>query len=792
MADEYTVTIDGTFFDEDNMYGMKVVKGLNEMWSFEFMIIDPNPTQESKLVEGNTIRITYNGAEILKGTIRALAYTQESEEWHCTGYDKSIELFNLEEFDRTEWDALPASTIVTQLLSGRMNAGTIDTAPVISFRAEYGNVMERLHSIARAVGYDWYVDEDVGNNDQFNFVERLGSPTSTETFTIDEELIDLRTWKDHDRISNEINVLGWGDGDLQKRSYIHAGTTIRTNLNGVLTEGATTVTVDDTAGFPASGSVWVGMEKMAYTGKTATTFTGCTRGTDLTDGLKAYEHSDGLLVRDAANTAASPESGSSIDKYGRRQKSYPARDITDQDTLDRIAATVLLEFEEPPEIVEATLIASDLETAVLGDVATFGTQDFRITEIEYNQDEGLIFLKGGLTFGYLNEQIADLRKELTIQNQYAMGAPNYYQSVLDREVEQGFPLVVPFKIPSNAVSVGALELDLDLYKFRALSKDTASGGASTSGGGGGGSTAQNSTAGASPILTTSWQTTASFVTDSTDIAFICIAVNLATRDMTAADIDISCRAEIDSVYHPSANGISSPSYRHSHDYEKPANHRHRWAMFNSDISPGLAQFDFQTEGATGFAHNIGIHAEDFVDFYTWLNSGSQSAISDPAAAPTHNFFILIPGNNKSSTVKVQLKATANQFIDDEDITWWTIGQHTHTTPDHVHAIDFGIQEDLTTVLSSCRLELYLNGTKLTDTNCPALAGVTGWDAVNDWLTGYAEYSEIDISNQSVLLWAPGTRYELEVRSVNVAHNRCKLVARIGVDTFLKGKKTVEG
>lgn len=40
----------------------------------------------------------------------------------------------------------------------------------------------------------------------------------------------------------------------------------------------TTITVKDTANFTSSGTIYIGTERIAYTGKTATTFTGCTRG----------------------------------------------------------------------------------------------------------------------------------------------------------------------------------------------------------------------------------------------------------------------------------------------------------------------------------------------------------------------------------------------------------------------------------------------------------------------------------------------------------------------------------
>lgn len=52
-----------------------------------------------------------------------------------------------------------------------------------------------------------------------------------------------------------------------------------TVLDGSTLElNATTITVKDTSAFAASGTIHIGTERIDYTGKTATTFTGCTRG----------------------------------------------------------------------------------------------------------------------------------------------------------------------------------------------------------------------------------------------------------------------------------------------------------------------------------------------------------------------------------------------------------------------------------------------------------------------------------------------------------------------------------
>ena len=67
----------------------------------------------------------------------------------------------------------------------------------------------------------------------------------------------------------------------------------RTQLNGAINASVTTITVDDTSTFPTSGTLKIGNEEVTYTGKTSTTFTGCTRGANSTT---AATHADNLAV----------------------------------------------------------------------------------------------------------------------------------------------------------------------------------------------------------------------------------------------------------------------------------------------------------------------------------------------------------------------------------------------------------------------------------------------------------------------------------------------------------------
>jgi len=66
-----------------------------------------------------------------------------------------------------------------------------------------------------------------------------------------------------------------------------------TSLTSDLDNTTTTINVTSTKDFLDVDYVWVGDEKIAYTGKTGSTFTGCTRGVD---GTIAIQHASGYKV----------------------------------------------------------------------------------------------------------------------------------------------------------------------------------------------------------------------------------------------------------------------------------------------------------------------------------------------------------------------------------------------------------------------------------------------------------------------------------------------------------------
>ena len=90
-------------------------------------------------------------------------------------------------------------------------------------------------------------------------------------------------------------AVGWGAGYW---GGTFTGTATNT-LDGALNNSDTTITVTDTTGFSATGTIIIDSELITYTGTTGTTFTGCTRGAL---GTTAAAHSSGATVTQVTST----------------------------------------------------------------------------------------------------------------------------------------------------------------------------------------------------------------------------------------------------------------------------------------------------------------------------------------------------------------------------------------------------------------------------------------------------------------------------------------------------------
>jgi hypothetical protein len=94
----------------------------------------------------------------------------------------------------------------------------------------------------------------------------------------------------------DINTIGTGWGVSSWGGFITG--TASSTLNGGINAVVTTITVFNTTAFTATGAIWINGEYITYTGKTATDFTGCVRGSD---GTTAAAHLTGVPVAQSTN-----------------------------------------------------------------------------------------------------------------------------------------------------------------------------------------------------------------------------------------------------------------------------------------------------------------------------------------------------------------------------------------------------------------------------------------------------------------------------------------------------------
>ncbi len=89
---------------------------------------------------------------------------------------------------------------------------------------------------------------------------------------------------------------GYGWGTFNWSGFSSTVTQNAINVPGGIDNSTATITVDSTTGFAATGTILIDQELITYTGKTSTTFTGATRGTN---GTTAAAHADNTIVYDA-------------------------------------------------------------------------------------------------------------------------------------------------------------------------------------------------------------------------------------------------------------------------------------------------------------------------------------------------------------------------------------------------------------------------------------------------------------------------------------------------------------
>ena len=177
----------------------------------------------------------------------------------------------------------------------------------------------------------------------------------------------------------EASAAGWGLG-------LWGGTVageVYDTLDGALTSGSSSIVLDDSTGFPASGSILIDSERIAYTTNTTGTGTlsGLTRGSDNTT---AASHSDAATVTDASEYTkwGASQTGDiitapglwSLDNYGNKLVATIVDGATFEWDSDGSTSTRATIIANAPTAALQTLVSTpDRHLVFFGTETTIGT-----------------------------------------------------------------------------------------------------------------------------------------------------------------------------------------------------------------------------------------------------------------------------------------------------------------------------------------------------------------------------------------------------------------------------------
>jgi len=149
-------------------------------------------------------------------------------------------------------------------------------------------------------------------------------------FNSDDSGISYQEGEFLDETAN--GLTSWSAGTDGTYEYVFASTSaVSDSLNGAINAAVTTITLNDAYAFQTSGIVTIDSEQIFYTGKTATTLTGCTRGYNSTTAashLTAATVSAGILSYMNKRTVPVSPGGNTYAAFTRTLLSLPLPSFT--------------------------------------------------------------------------------------------------------------------------------------------------------------------------------------------------------------------------------------------------------------------------------------------------------------------------------------------------------------------------------------------------------------------------------------------------------------------------------
>jgi len=523
--------IDGVYYGDYILYFNSKVSH-KDIGYFTAKLIGLETGDLTHIAEGKSIALYINGKVPFVGKIEKIT-PSEDYTWEISGngFIESM-LYNQQVnptastttgsgYGRPQYDVKAVNTVVSEQLSGSgvtlVTDGTY-TYPNVTIRADFDNKLSFLNGCSDLTDLIWYVKygtvtkSGAGSSStlslstpQYYLVPDTylltspitglytSSPKTAWGMTYTQQVEEFSEETDLEQCWNSVYALGYGDGINQLYSRMFDSTNNRTYLTADLSSSGTSATVSDGSVLPASGNVWIGVERCAYTRSGNTlTLTRSTADSSVTIGgisyayKKAYAHRKGIYVQDSQYGESNYESsvGTSIETYGLKQHSVTDKRIIDQDSLDWFCQRVFDNHFLPPGRIFVTM--NDPNQGYLEDFEiyqNYSLYDPTITGVdgtytlyskEYTYDSGYFTAKyefSNVTFD-LMKILRETKATQDSITKYMQGSTNIYQVNQAENCDATHPLEMKFFIPGDTVALNKLKLNFKIDAYRAYETTT--------------------------------------------------------------------------------------------------------------------------------------------------------------------------------------------------------------------------------------------------------------------------------------------------------------------------------
>jgi len=256
---------------------------------------------EGRWIDGDNVRFRYGNPEkiggwsqILSSTLVGAARNQwiwsdlQGNRYAALGTDKVLAIY----FEGAFYDITPVDAVLTSCTFNTLNGSTSLTVNKAAHGLSVGRIV-KFSSVTPPTG--------TTAGDFTNLFEVITTPSSS-TFTVTLPTAASSTNNASGSASctpyydfggfGQTYGYGWGTFNWSGFS----STVTQNQLNGAINNSVTTITVDSTTGFPASGTILIDSELITYASLSGTQFLTCGRGAS---GTTAVSHLDNTIVYDS-------------------------------------------------------------------------------------------------------------------------------------------------------------------------------------------------------------------------------------------------------------------------------------------------------------------------------------------------------------------------------------------------------------------------------------------------------------------------------------------------------------